>query len=46
MTGVLDESENLEGGTSDEDKLRKIWAKVGVNEEIVIPQARCERRPK
>lgn len=34
VTGVPDESESLEGGTSDEDKLRKIWDKVGVNEEI------------
>lgn len=34
VTGVPDESESLEGGTSDEDKLRNIWAKVGVNEEI------------
>ena len=33
VTGVSDENESLEGGTSDEDKLRKIWAKVGVNEE-------------
>lgn len=34
VTGVPDESESLEGGTSDVDKLRKICYKVGVNEEI------------
>lgn len=38
VTGVPDEGESLDGGTSVEDKLRKIWAKVGANEDTVTSQ--------
>lgn len=34
ITGVPDEHESLEGATSEEDKVGKIWTKVGVQEEI------------
>lgn len=34
LTGVPDENEALEGGTSDEVKLKKVWSKVGITEEI------------
>lgn len=34
LTGVPDGNEALESGTSDEVKLRKVWSKVGITEEI------------
>lgn len=34
ILGVPDENETLDGGATDESKLRKIWEKVEVNEEI------------
>lgn len=35
LTGVPDENEALEDGTSDEVKLKKVWSKVGIAEEIM-----------
>ena len=39
VTGVSDEHESLEGATSDEEKLGKVWSEAGVTEEI-----KCYRR--
>lgn len=51
ITGVPDENENLEGATAEEDKLQKIWSKVGVTVEGVThrrlgkPNEGDRRRP-
>ena len=34
VTGVPDENESLDGATTEEDKLKKIWSKVGVHVEM------------
>ena len=34
ITGVPDENESLDGATTEEDKLKKIWSKVGVRVEM------------
>ena len=34
ITGVPDENESLDGATTEEEKINKIWSKVGVVEEV------------